>query len=191
MTTVREDIPAEFLSALRALRPDAIPAHMRIEEIPAPKAFTPYAAALSGEIVSSKLSDDILADGSLTLLYSPMPVDEWGGKFRFATIVRTTLDDEMSRDPLLYEVSRSWVRDSLASAQAQYRELRGTVTTLTEESFSQEDDAETASRLEIRASWAPISENPSEIYLEFKHHLESWMNLLFTTAGFPMLFIQR
>lgn len=191
MTTQRDELPAEFLSALRALRPDRIPSLLALEEIRAPMSLTPYAAALSGEVSQSKADPSILADGSLTLLYMPEYQKEWGGHFRFAVIVRTTVDDEMGKDPLIFDVFRSWVRDSLASTNARYGGLRGTVTVLNQESFDESTYSEPSSTLELRASWTPVAENPDAIYLEFKRHLESWMNLLFTTAGSPMLYLQH
>jgi hypothetical protein len=191
MSTQRDELPAEFLSALRALRPDKIPSRLALEEIRAPRSLTPYSAALSGEITHTRAEPGTLADGSLTLLYTPEYREEWGGHFRFAVIVRTTVDEEMGKDPLIYEVSRAWVRDSLASTNAQYTRLRGTVTMLNQESFDNETNSEPSSSLELRASWTPQADNPDAIYLEFKRHLESWMNLLFTTAGSPMLFFQH
>jgi len=191
MSTPHENIPAEFLSALRALRPDRMPSRLALEEIRAPQSITPYAAALAGEVHQSRTDSDVLADGSLTLLYSPTPVEEWDGKFRFAAIVRAMIDDDMARDPLLYEVSRTWIRDSLASTGAAFNELRGTVTVLNQESLTESGSGELESTLELRASWTPICDNSDTIYWEFKHHLESWINLLFTTAGSPMLYFQQ
>ncbi|MFD2839387.1 DUF3000 family protein [Populibacterium corticicola] len=191
MTSPHVELPAAFHAALRALRPDVIPRHLTLEEIRAPRSLTPYSAALAGEITQSRNEPGILADGSLTLLYTEEFQKDWGGHFRFAVIVRTTIDEVMGQDPLIYEVTRAWVRDSLSSTNAQYSHLRGTVTVLNQESFDETTNSEATSTLELRASWTPDALDPDAIYLEFKRHLESWMNLLFTTAGSPMLFVQR
>jgi|UPI0002E078BB hypothetical protein len=191
MSTSHDDIPAEFLSALRAMRPEKMPSRLQLQEIRAPKSLTPYSAALAGEVYHSKSDASVLAEGSLTLLYSPTVIEEWNGKFRFASIVRASMDDDMAKDPLLYEVSRSWINEALAMTGADFSQLRGTVTVLNQEGFSDSESSELECTLELRASWTPNSGNPDTIYWEFKRHLESWINLLFTTAGSPMLYFQQ
>lgn len=186
--------PGEFLSALSELRSVATPPNLTLEEIQAPYSVAPYAASLSGEVLRKNRQeniDDILAHGNFTVFYSPVIIPEWESKFRVVTIVRADIDPEMGVDPLINDVSRAWLNESLVLAQAQFDCLRGTVTQVMSQSFDGNSSHDQESQLEIRCSWSPLPRmSHGQVDWELGLHLESWINLLFATSGSPMLFVQ-
>ena len=186
--------PAEFLTALGELRGVATPPNLALKEIQAPHTIAPYAASLSGEVLRKNRRnniDDVLAHGSFTVFYSPTDVEDWGGKFRVVTIVRAEIDNEMGVDPLINDVSRAWLNESLDSAKAEFDCLRGTVTQVMSQSFDGQSPYDQESQLEIRCSWSPKPQfDRGQVDWELGLHLESWINLLFATSGSPMLFVQ-
>ncbi|WP_051197251.1 DUF3000 family protein [Jonesia quinghaiensis] len=185
----RSDAPAEFLTALAPLRQMSIPPALTLREIPARGAVAPFSAALSGEIKRSRRNPEMLAHGNLSVLYSPSLVPEWESRFRIAAIVRADIDHDMGRDPLLQQVARSWIDESLETTGALYSALRGTVTIVVSEKFEEQGTGDLDTQLEIRMSWSPQPSGVQTVDWHLERHVESWMNLLFATSGSPMLFI--
>lgn len=194
MSVKFDTAPGEFLTALSALRDVPTPPNLALEEIQAPFSVAPFAASLSGEVLRknrSQNTDDILAHGNFSIFYSPTVVTEWEAKFRIVSIVRAEIDKEMAVDPMIYEVARAWLHDSLTQSTARFNCLRGTVTQVMSQSLIGSDADEQESQLEIRSSWSPLPQNnDGQVDWELGLHLESWINLLFATSGSPMLFVQ-
>ncbi len=177
-----EDVPAEFVDALRSLRRVPVRPEVVLDEVPGPARIAPFSAALTADVRTARRSvaADDLASGRFVVLYDPAGQDAWEGSFRLVTLVRATLEAEVGTDPLLAEVAWSWFVDSLASAGVDPHAAGGTVTRVLSQSFGALDRREEQTELEIRASWTPWDQHLGP-------HLTAWTTLLCTAAGLPPL----
>ena len=177
-----EDVPVEFVDALRSLRGVPVRPEVHLDEVPGPARIAPYSAALTAEVRTARRSvaADDLASGRFVLLYDPQGQEAWEGSFRLVTLVRATREPEVGADPLLGEVAWSWLADSLAAADVEPHALGGTVTRVLSQSFGALDRREEQTELEIRASWTSWDSRLGP-------HLTAWTTLLCTAAGLPPL----
>ncbi len=177
---VPDDVPAEFVRALRSLRAVGVRSEVVLDEAPGPARIAPYSAALVAEVRSARrsASADELASGRFVVLHDPEGQEAWEGRFRLVTLVRTTVEPEVGTDPMLAEVAWSWVTDALAGTGA--RAAAGTVTRVLSHSFGSLERRDESSELEIRASWTADDENLGP-------HLQAWTGLLCTAAGLEPL----
>ncbi len=179
---VPEDVPAEFVRALRSLRAVAVRPEVVLDEVPGPPRIAPYSAALTAEVRTARRSVDAdeLASGRFVVLHDPDGQDAWEGRFRLVTLVRTAVEPEVGTDPLLAEVAWSWFTDALAAAGPGAHAAAGTVTRVLSHSFGSLESRDESSELEIRASWTADDENLGP-------HLLAWTGLLCTAAGLEPL----
>ncbi|GAA4624851.1 MULTISPECIES: DUF3000 domain-containing protein [Cellulomonas] len=177
-----EDVPAEFVRALRSLRGVPVRPEVSLEEVTGPARIAPYSAALTAEVRTARRSvaAQDLASGRFVVLYDPAGQEAWEGSFRLVTLVRATLEEEVGADPLLGEVAWTWFLDALGSAGVDPHAAGGTVTRVLSQSFGALDRREEQSELEIRASWTSWDERLAP-------HLTAWTTLLCTAAGLPPL----
>jgi len=177
-----DDVPAEFVRALRSLRAVAVRPEVVLDEVPGPARIAPFSAALTAEVRTARRSvaADELASGRFVVLHDPEGQEAWEGRFRLVTLVRATLEPEVGSDPLLAEVAWSWFTESLASAGVDPLAAGGTVTRVVSRSFGAIERREEAAELEIRASWTADDENLGP-------HLTAWTTLLCTVAGLEPL----
>ncbi|GIG39721.1 DUF3000 domain-containing protein [Cellulomonas phragmiteti] len=177
-----EDVPAEFVRALRSLRGVPVRPEVVLDEVPGPARIAPYSAALTAEVRTARRSvaAQDLASGRFVVLYDPEGQEAWDGSFRLVTLVRASLEAEVGADPLLAEVAWSWFHDALASVGVDPHAAGGTVTRVLSQSFGALDRREEQTELEIRASWTAWDE-------QLGPHLTAWSTLLCTAAGLPPL----
>lgn len=182
LVPVPEDIPAEFVRALRSLRAVAVRPEVVLDEIPGPSRIAPYSAALTAEVRGARRSvaADELASGRFVVLHDPAGQEAWEGRFRLVTLVRTAVEPEVGTDPLLAEVAWSWFTDALATIGPGAHAAAGTVTRVLSHSFGTLARTEESSELEIRASWTANGE-------DLGPHLLAWTRLLCTAAGLEPL----
>ncbi len=121
----RETAPPPFRAAVDALRAARLRPEIEIDPTRPPQRLAPYAYALEAAVVAD---DEDLADGRLILLHDPAGHDAWQGSFRLVTLVRAELEPEMAADPLLPDVSWSWLTGALQARGLSYGEPSGTVT---------------------------------------------------------------
>jgi hypothetical protein len=179
---VPDDVPAEFIRALRSLRAVSARAEVVLDEAPGPARIAPYSAALTAEVRSARRSvaADELASGRFVVLHDPEGQEAWEGRFRLVTLVRTAVEPEVGADPLLAEVAWSWLTDALAPLGTRARAQAGTVTRVISHSFGALERRDESSELEIRASWTADDE-------DLGPHLLAWTTLLCTAAGLEPL----
>ncbi len=179
---VPEDVPAEFVRALRSLRAVQVRPEVALDEVPGPARIAPYSAALTAEVRSARRSvaADELASGRFVVLHDPEGQEAWEGRFRLVTLVRTAVEPEVGTDPLLAEVAWSWFLDALAAAGPGAHAAAGTVTRVLSHSFGSLERREETSELEIRASWTADGD-------DLGPHLTAWTTLLCTAAGLEPL----
>ncbi len=182
MTPGPEDVPAEFVRALRSLRGAPVRPEVVLDEVPGPARIAPFSAALTAEIRTARRSvaAEDLASGRFVVLYDPEGQEAWEGSFRLVTLVRAGLEAEVGADPMLAEVAWSWFEDALESAGVTPHAAGGTVTRVLSQSFGALDRRDEQTELEIRASWTAWDE-------DLAPHLTAWSTLLCTVAGLPPL----
>ncbi|MFJ6750158.1 MULTISPECIES: DUF3000 domain-containing protein [unclassified Streptomyces] len=182
-----DETPIPFRKAVEALRAARLRPEIEIDPTPAPKRLAPFAYALEAAVVEHGAGPDgtekDLADGRLVLLHDPAGHDAWQGTFRVVTLARAELEPEMGTDPLLPEVSWSWLTGALEARGVRYGEASGTVTRAGSYYFGGLASREPATQIEIRASWTP-AEAPGGVP-DVAAHLSAWCDLLCQVAGLP------
>ncbi|MEC3997696.1 DUF3000 domain-containing protein [Actinacidiphila sp. DG2A-62] len=176
-----DEVPFLFRQAVEALRAARVRPEIRIEEVAAPRRLASYAYALEATV---RTGDDEPADGRLVLLHEPDGQDAWHGVFRLVTLASAELEPEMAGDPLLPEVSWSWLTGSLSAHRASYHDPSGTVSRASSHYFGGLSDRADDARIEIRASWTP-RERPGGAGPDLSAHLSGWCDLLCACAGLP------
>ncbi|WP_308469829.1 DUF3000 domain-containing protein [Kineococcus rubinsiae] len=174
--------PTAFVEAVAALRDVRLRAEVQLTEVPAPARIAPHAVALAGDVL---LGEDELATGRFILLHDPSAPAEWDGTFRVVTYARADLEADLGSDPLLGQVSWTWLEDGLASAGARAARVGGTVTRVLSESYGDLADREPSVDVELRASWT--AEPDAAGHVDVTTHLHAWGELLCTVAGLPPL----
>ena len=96
-----------------------------MEEIGSPQRIAPFSLAIAAEFTDG---DELLSNGRLILLHDPLGNETWEGTFRVVSYARSDMDLEMVADPMLPDVSWSWMQDALDEHGASYHRLAGTVT---------------------------------------------------------------
>jgi len=177
-----DDVPDEFIRALRSLRALVPRPEVVLDEIPGPTRLAPFSAALTAEVRSARrsVSADELASGRFVVLHDPAGQEAWDGRFRLVTLVRAPLEHEVGTDPMLADVAWSWLIDSLASAGLTPQAIGGTVTRVLSQTYGSLSERDEQTELEIRASWTAGDENLGP-------HLDAWTTLMCTAAGLPPL----
>ncbi|SHM77290.1 DUF3000 domain-containing protein [Actinacidiphila paucisporea] len=175
-----DGVPYPFRHAVDALRGARVRSEVRIEEVTAPRRLAAYAYALEATVVAD---GEELADGRVVLLHEPAGHDAWHGTFRLVTLARADLEPEMAGDPLLPEVSWSWLTGALDARGADHDEPSGTVSRASSHFFGGLADRPDETRIELRASWSPRERPGGEI--DVTAHLAAWCDLLCTCAGLP------
>ncbi|HEY1919654.1 MAG TPA: DUF3000 domain-containing protein [Streptosporangiaceae bacterium] len=171
--------------AQQALRPQ-----VTFEDVPAPKKLAPRAAAIAATVTTSIMGpdgeedDEDVAWGRLVLLYDPAGQQGWEGQFRVIAYVRADVEPEMAVDPLLGQVSWSWLTEALEAGTAGYAAPSGTVTRVVTEGFGGKQDEPVTTGLEMRASWSPVC-LAGVAAPALAGHLTAWCDTLCTAAGLP------
>ncbi|MCK1797093.1 DUF3000 domain-containing protein [Streptomyces sp. XM4193] len=178
-----EAVPTAFRNAVATLDEITPRTEIRLDPLPAPKRLAPYAFALEASL---GVDDEELADGRFVLLHDPQGQDAWHGTFRVVTMARAELEPEMAADPLLPEVTWSWLTGALQARRVPYGASSGTVTRASSHYFGGLADREAQAEIEIRASWSPAGHGSSITgQLDAGAHLMAWCELLAQCAGLP------
>jgi hypothetical protein len=177
-----ERAPAAFRQALAALQTAPHRPEVHFGPLPAPKRLAPHAHALEAVVQED---GEELADGRFVLLYDAEGHEAWQGPFRIVTLGRTELDAEMAADPLLPEVTWTWLTGALEGHGVAYTAPSGTVTRSDSSFFGDLADRTSHAELEIRASWTPTAPSPDEDVPDVGAHLVAWCELLCQSAGLP------
>ncbi len=151
-----------------------------MEEIGSPQRIAPFSLAIAAEFTDG---DELLSNGRLILLHDPLGNETWEGTFRVVSYARSDMDLEMVADPMLPDVSWSWMQDALDEHGASYHRLAGTVTASYSKAFGAMEGAEDQADVEIRSSWTPALDDGDPLAL----HLLAWQDLLGHLAGHPPL----
>jgi hypothetical protein len=176
-------VPAEFQQAVRSLACADLRSEVHVEEMRAPQRLAPWTHALGLEVVHNRVE---VATGRLVLLHDPEGYQAWQGTYRLVGYASVDLEPDLAADPLLPEVTWSWLVDSLQQRSARYAAAGGTVTQTTSTRFGEpgttareEPVDRCQSGLELRVSWTPLDAP------DLRGHLHAWAELLCTAAGLP------
>jgi hypothetical protein len=170
------DAPEIFRNAVVSLGGVRPRPEIRFEPIPAPRRLAPWSYAWRLELADA--AGGAFTTGRLVLLHDPNSHAVWGASLRLVGFVRAEVDVELAGDPLLPEVSWSWLTDALRSCGAEHLALGGTVTQTSSARFGAIAAPERANELELRASWTPVGAH-------FCAHAAAFCELMATAAGLP------
>ncbi|MCT2590845.1 DUF3000 domain-containing protein [Streptomyces sp. N2-109] len=182
-----DEVPLVFRQAVAALGGVRHRAEVSFGALPAPKRLAPYAHAL--EVTVEDAGEEV-ADGRFVLLHDPREPESWQGAFRVVTLARAELEPEMAADPLLPEVTWSWLTGALEARELGYGEPSGTVTRSGSHFFGGLAERPAQSELEIRASWTPPPSAAPDggepvAAPDVAAHLAAWCDMLCQCAGLP------
>ncbi len=149
-----------------------------VREIPAPVALAPEAIAIAGDVrPDADGVDSEYGTGRLILLHDPQEPDAWGGPWRIVCFAQAPLETEIGTDPLLADVTWSWLIDALAARGAGFHSASGTATKTLSKGFGTLADEGDGAQIELRASWSPSG--------DLTAHVEAWAELVCMLAGLP------
>ena len=172
------EAPAEFLTALESLKGHAFRSELHVSQIPPPAKIAPWAVALQAEINDSASldPDSYRGNARFVLLYDPEGQPAWDGTIRIVAYANAPVESDMGGDPLLGEVSWTWLAESLEASGAEYHNLTGTVTRNYNETFTGMHMTDSTIDLEVRASWSPD-------YADVSAHLDAWADFAASVCG--------
>ena len=166
-----------FAAAADQLRAATFRSDFVVREIPAPGGVAPFSLALAGDVRPTSDGDSQYGTGRFILLHDPSEPDSWGGAWRIIAFAQAPLEPEIGTDPLVADVTWSWLVDALDSRGAAYHSASGTATKILSKGFGTLADEGDGAQIELRASWSP--DGP------FDAHLEAWAELVCMLAGLP------
>lgn len=149
--------PEVFTAAvggIAALRPRP---GVEFEPLPAPRRLASHSHALSATVTQQRGDEDEEVEagsGRFVLLYEPDGHDEWLGSWRCVTLMQAELEPEIAEDPLLAEVTWSWLCEALSGLGC--AALGGTVSRCASSGFGELSGQEKSTSVELRASWSPL-----------------------------------
>lgn len=175
--TAHPDAVALFEAATAELRETAFRADIVVREIPAPQGLAPYSIALAADVRPDSDGASIYGTGRFILMLDPDQGEAWGGIWRIVAFAQAPLETEIGTDPLLADVTWSWLLDALESRNALFHSPSGTATKTLSKGFGGLAAEGDGAQIELRASWTP--EGP------FRPHVEAWTELVGMLAGLP------
>ncbi|MEE6389990.1 DUF3000 domain-containing protein [Microbacterium paraoxydans] len=175
--TAHPEAGTPFDAAVAELRATTFRDDIAVREIPTPPNLAPFAIALSADVRPGEDGDSVYGTGRFILLHDPDEPDAWGGAWRIVIFAQAPLETEIGTDPLLADVTWSWLVDALDSRDAISHSPSGTSTKTLSKGFGGLADEGDGAQIELRASWTP--EGP------FRPHVEAWAELVGMLAGLP------
>ncbi len=191
--------PADFRDAVESLHGARIRPEIEVGPIRPPQRLAPYSYAVGCEVRQPGDDDaDIPVDspgsafGRLILLYDPDGQEAWNGTMRLVAYIQAEVEAALAMDPLLPEVTWSWLSDALGVPEGETASdattsparglavsaLGGTVTSTTSVRYGDIAGPPRAHQLELRASWTAQSAT-------LHPHLEAFCEVLASAAGLP------
>ncbi|MGW9111805.1 DUF3000 domain-containing protein [Microbacterium sp. NPDC055683] len=166
-----------FAAAADAVRAAVFRSDLVVASVPAPQGLAPHALALSADVRPGDHGDSPYGTGRLILLHDPSEPDAWAGAWRIVAFAQAPLEPEIGTDPLLADVTWSWLVDALDSRAAPYHAASGTATKILSKGFGGLAAEGDGAQIELRASWTPQG--------GFRAHIEAWAELVCMLAGLP------
>lgn len=172
--------PAIFLAAVERMRGADTRGELSVREIPAPGRIAPWSYAVAADVGATEHGrDSERGTGRFILMHDPEEPESWGGAFRVVTFTQATQDLDIAPDPMLPEVTWSWLLEALDQRDAGYHAASGTATRVLSTGFGELAEQGEGAQLELRASWTPTSH-------DIERHLAAWCDLVCAVAGLPL-----
>lgn len=175
--TAHPDAGTIFDAAVAELRETAFRSDITVREIATPQGLAPYAIALAADVRPGDDGESVYGTGRFVLLHDPEAPGAWGGSWRIVIFAQAPLETEIGTDPLLADVTWSWLVDALDSRGVVSHSASGTSTKTLSKGFGGLAEEGDGAQIELRASWTP--EGP------FRPHVEAWAELVGMLAGLP------
>ena len=175
--TAHPEAGSLFDSAIAELRETAFRGDIVVHEIATPQGLAPFAMALAADVRPDDHGESVYGTGRFVLLHDPDEPGAWGGAWRIIIFAQAPLETEIGTDPLLADVTWSWLVDALDSREAVYHSPSGTSTKTLSKGFGGLAVEGDGAQIELRASWTP--DGP------FRPHVEAWAELVGMLAGLP------
>lgn len=175
--TAHPEAGSLFDSAAAELRETAFRGDIVVHEIATPSGLAPFALALAADVRPDEHGESVYGTGRFVLLHDPEEPAAWGGAWRIIIFAQAPLETEIGTDPLLADVTWSWLVDALDSRDAIYHSPSGTSTKTLSKGFGGLAIEGDGAQIELRASWTP--DGP------FRPHVEAWAELVGMLAGLP------
>ena len=175
--TAHPEAGSLFDSAIAELRETAFRGDIVVHEIATPQGLAPFALALAADVRPDEHGESVYGTGRFVLLHDPDEPGAWGGAWRIIIFAQAPLETEIGTDPLLADVTWSWLVDALDSREAVYHSPSGTSTKTLSKGFGGLAVEGDGAQIELRASWTP--DGP------FRPHVEAWAELVGMLAGLP------
>jgi hypothetical protein len=175
--TAHPEAGSLFDSAAAELRETAFRGDIVVHEIATPQGLAPFALALAADVRPDEHGESVYGTGRFVLLHDPDAPAAWGGAWRIIIFAQAPLETEIGTDPLLADVTWSWLVDALDSREAIYHSPSGTSTKTLSKGFGGLAIEGDGAQIELRASWTP--DGP------FRPHVEAWAELVGMLAGLP------
>ncbi|MFS0893817.1 DUF3000 domain-containing protein [Microbacterium sp. 179-I 3D3 NHS] len=175
--TAHPEAGTPFDSAAAELRETVFRDDIVVREIATPQGLAPFAIALAADVRPDGEGESIYGTGRFVLLHDPDEPAAWGGAWRVVIFAQAPLESEIGTDPLLADVTWSWLVDALESRQARHHSASGTSTKTLSKGFGGLAEEGDGAQIELRASWTP--DGP------FRPHVEAWAELVGMLAGLP------
>ncbi len=175
--TAHPDAAALFDEAAAELRETPFRADIVVREIPSPSGLAPFSIAFAADVRPDEHGDSPYGSGRFVLLFDPDEPAGWDGAWRVIAFAQAPLEPEIGTDPLLAEVTWSWLVDALDSRDATYHSASGTSTKMLSRGFGSLADEGDGAQIELRASWTPAA--------PLRLHVEAWVELVGMLAGLP------
>jgi len=166
-----------FAEAEAAVRSATFRGDLTVRDIPSPQGLAPFSIALAADVRPDDHGDSPYGTGRLILLHDPDGQESWGGSWRIVTFAQAPLESEIGTDPLLADVTWSWLVDALETRGAPYHSPSGTATKILSKGFGALAAEGDGAQIELRASWSPVG--------SFRSHVEAWAELVCMLAGLP------
>ncbi|MEU4015703.1 DUF3000 domain-containing protein [Microbacterium sp. NPDC028030] len=175
--TAHPEAGTPFDSAVTDLRETVFRDDITVREIATPQGLAPFAHALAADVRPEGDGESVYGTGRFVLLHDPEAPGAWGGPWRIVIFAQAPLETEIGTDPLLADVTWSWLVDALDSRGASYHSASGTSTKTLSKGFGGLAVEGDGAQIELRASWTP--EGP------IRPHVEAWAELVGMLAGLP------
>ncbi|HEX4789356.1 MAG TPA: DUF3000 domain-containing protein [Actinospica sp.] len=198
LDTAPPEVFAAAVDGIAALRPRP---GLEFEPLPAPRRLAAYSHALSATVAEQHDEEELeLGSGRFVLLYEPGGHEEWRGSWRCVTFLQADLEPEIAEDPLLAEVTWSWLCEALAPLGC--AALGGTVSRCSSSGFGELAGQSGSTSVELRASWSPLPPgarrlaastpgspvdgwSPETAWTGLAAHVQAWSDCLATAVGLP------
>ncbi|MFT4147759.1 MAG: DUF3000 family protein [Micrococcaceae bacterium] len=202
-TSLLYNIPEEFAEALSSIRAARYRDDIVVKEIPAPRNMAPYAVAMEAYVYEENGTrppqfhlvgehgllpqqpqlkhldqGDAIVVGRFVMLYDPEYNAEWEGHFRIIIYIRSQLEEGYEYDGMFNQKVWDWLSHTLIKRSITYRDIAGTATKISSESFGVIGDHGENINAELRASWTAI-----DSYI--RDHVEAFGEVLTLFAGEP------